>query len=213
MSSAFSWTIAETPAPAQTTPAIAFSHAAYVRQLRALLPRGVLLTVEQSPVLTKVLEALALELARIDARAKDLIAELDPRTATETLADWERALSLPDERVLEIPGTTAERRIAITQKYVAREGANYAFYERLVAACGRELTSITKYAGSVARVGARVGNGLTYPFARVYGPVWAYSILLTIDAGPAPAKLSEADTERVIRHVTHAHITVHFIHT
>lgn len=213
MSSTHSWSIAETPAPVQTTPAIAFSHAAYVRQLRALLPRGVLLTVDQSSVLTKVLEAVALELARIDARAKDLVAEIDPRTATETLGDWERVLSLPDERVLEIPATTAERRIAVTQKYVAREGQNLAFYTRLVAACGRELTSITKYATSVLRVGARAGNGLTYPTARVFGSVWAYSILITIDSGPAPVKLSEADTERVIRHVTHAHVTVHFLHT
>lgn len=210
MSTSLHFTIGETPAPAQTTPAIAFSHAAYVRQLRALLPRGVLLTVEQNSVLTKVLEAVALELARIDARAKDLVSEIDPRTATETLGDWERVLSLPDERVTAIPATTEERRIVITQKLTTREGANFAFYARLVAACGHELITITKYANDVLRVGARCGNGVSYPDARCVDSNWAYAFRLVIAEGPIPPGLPRADLERVIRHVTHAHILTFF---
>lgn len=210
MSSSPSWSIAETPAPAQTTPAVAFSHAAYVRQLRALLPRGLLLTVDQSSVLTKTLEAIALELARIDGRAKDLVNEVDPRTATETLEDWERVLSLPDERITAIPATTAERRIAITQKYATREGQNLAFYARLVAACGHELISITKYAGDVLRVGARCGNGITYPDARCFDSNWAFAFRLVISEGPIPPGLPRADLERVLRHVTHAHVQIFF---
>lgn len=210
MSSSPSWSIAETPAPVQTTPAIAFSHSAYVRQLRALLPPGILLTVDQSSALTKTLEAIALELARVDARAKDLVSEVDPRTATETLEDWERILSLPDERVTAIPATVAERRIAITQKYTAREGQNFAFYSRLVAACGHELVSITKFANAVLRVGARCGDGVDYPDARCFDSNWAFAFRLNIDAGPIPPGLPLADLERVIRHVTHAHILVFF---
>lgn len=210
MSSSPYWSIAETPAPVQTTPAIAFSHAAYVRQLRALLPPGLLLTVDRNSVLTKTLEAIALELARIDARAKDLVNEVDPRTATETLDDWERILSLPDERITAIPATTAERRIAITQKYATREGQNFAFYARLVAACGHELISVTKYATSVLRVGARPGNGTTYPMARLFGAEWANGIEVYVDEGPIPPGLPRPDLERVIRHVTHAHIQITF---
>jgi uncharacterized protein YmfQ (DUF2313 family) len=210
MSTSPTWQIVETPAPAQTTPAIAFSHAAYVRQLRALLPPGLLLTVDRNSVLTKTLEAIALELARIDGRAKDFVAEIDPRTATETLEDWERILSLPDERVTAIPATTEERRIVITQKYATREGANFAFYARLVAACGHELVSVTKYATSVLRVGARCGNGITYPDARCFDSNWAYAFRLNVVEGPIPPGLARADFERVIRHVTHAHVQVFF---
>lgn len=210
MSTSPSWSIVETPAPPQTTPAIAFSHSAYVRQLRALLPPGLLWTVDQSSVLTKFLEALALELARIDGRAKDLVNEIDPRTATETLEDWERILSLPDERVTAIPATVDGRRVAIAQKYTSREGQNFAFYQRLVAACGHELVSITKYSGAVLRVGARCGNGVTYPDARCVGSNWAYAFRLQIVEGPRPPGLPRADLERVLRHVTHAHVQIFF---
>jgi hypothetical protein len=50
-------------------------------------------------------------LARIDARAVDLANEADPRTANETIADWEKMLALPDDRVLVIAAAAVVRRI------------------------------------------------------------------------------------------------------
>jgi hypothetical protein len=122
--------------PAQTSTAIAFSAAAYLRQLRALLPPGKAFNYDPDSVVSKCLAAYADELARIDARGVQLIEESDPRTAEETIEQWEAMLSLPDEQVPVIPATLAERRIAVTQKYANRGGQNLDFFVRLAAACG-----------------------------------------------------------------------------
>lgn len=202
MSTSLHFSLTETPAPAQTTPAIAFSHAAYVRMLKGLLPPGVLQRAEADAVLTATLEAIADELVRIDARGKALLAESDPRTATETLSDWERILSLPDERVTTIPGTTVGRRVAITQKLTGRGGQNYAFFEALCEACGYPLISITNFTDDVLRVDDRVD-------ALLYGDVYACSIRFNLDT-PTVGALPQADFERVIRHAVHAHVVSHF---
>lgn len=112
---------------------------AYSQALKQLLPRGRLWNLEQDSEISNTLLAIGGELARVDARGMDLIKETDPRTATETIADWERILALPDDRVLAIPGTLAARRVAATAKFVAREGQSVAFFVRLAAACGYTL--------------------------------------------------------------------------
>lgn len=205
MSTSLYFSLTETPAPAQTTPAIAFSHAAYARMLKGLLPPGVLQRVEGDAVLTAALEAIADELVRIDARGKTLLAESDPRTATETLSDWERILSLPDERVTTIPGTTAGRRVAITQKLTGRGGQNYAFFEALCEACGYPLVSIVNYVADVFRVDDRVDS-------RVFDATFANTITFVLSP-PTPGALPQADFERVIRHAVHAHVITSFLFT
>ncbi len=45
-----------------------------------------------------VLTGLAEELTRIELRALDLIEESDPRSAEETIEQWEEMLGLPDEQ-------------------------------------------------------------------------------------------------------------------
>lgn len=176
---------------------------AYARQLQQLLPRGTVWKLEPDSWVTKTLQAIADELARVDARGDDLIEESDPRTTTEMIEDWERALSLPDEQVLTIPATLAERRVAVTQKYVSRGGQTNADFVALALACGYTVT-VSNYNALLCRSGrARAGVG------RLYGLASAYSMLVTTSAETADA-LSHADFERVIRHATHAHITVVF---
>jgi uncharacterized protein YmfQ (DUF2313 family) len=201
------WSTApSTPSPSQGSPAISFSQESYVRMLMELLPRGPAFTREQDGAVRKAMKAIADELARIDARGVDLLDESDPRTADETIEDWERILSLPDDRVLTIPATLAERRVAITQKYVGRGGQNYEFYELLCAACGYTLISIDLFAGDgLFREGDRVDS-------RCYDEVFAYAMRLNLET-PSGAALSQADFQRVVRHATHSHIQVMFTYS
>ncbi len=171
---------------------------AYSRMLKTLLPRGRLWLLQVGSWVSKTALGAAEELARVDARGVDFLDEADPRTASETLADWERVLGLPDERVPEISTDPAERRVAITQKYTSLGGQNLVFWSTLTASCGYELVEVNNFGGAVLRVGFRVND-------RVYGDAYAYSMELVVNP-PEGAALSHADFERVIRHATHSHI-------
>lgn len=179
---------------------------AYASQLQKLLPPGRLWgDVDSGTTLRKLLTALGDEFDRVRLRGVNLVEETDPRTAAETIDDWERMLSLPDEQVTEIPVLLSARQVAVTQKLVGRGGQNYSFFERLCEACGYPLISIERFAESMLRVGSRVGD-------RVYGEVFAYTMKLTL--GPPVGSYLDVDAfERVIRHVTHAHIQVQFVYT
>ena len=179
-----------------------FDRTAYLGMLRALLPPGALFEVEPGSVLSRLLEGAADELVRVGQRGADLINESDPRTATETLAEWERTLSLPDEYVTEIPATTEGRRVAVTQKLASRGGQNLEFFTLLCEACGYPLTSLESFNSLILRAGFRVG-------ARVWGNEFAYAMRLNLGAA-ATGALPHADFERVIRRATHSHIQVLF---
>ena len=69
---------------------------AYLSQLIGLLPPGDALVREPGSVLERLLSVPAAELARVDGRVEALLLESDPARTTEMLADWERALGLPD---------------------------------------------------------------------------------------------------------------------
>lgn len=196
-----SYTLETPTAPANSSESVAFSEDSYTRMLIGLLPKGKAFNTV-APTLYKTLQAIAVELARIDARAKQLIEESDPRTASETLAEWEQMLGLPDDRVLEIPATDDERRLAITQKYVSlSEGQNYDFFELLLASCGYTLEGINLFANSVLRAGFRVGD-------RVYGEGYAYSMEVEYTVGASVLDL--ATMKRVVQKATHSHIQVFF---
>ncbi|MFN7306457.1 MAG: putative phage tail protein, partial [Acetobacteraceae bacterium] len=69
---------------------------AYLSQLIGLLPPGDALVREPGSVLERLLSVPAAELARVDGRVEALLTESDPARTAEMLADWERALGLPD---------------------------------------------------------------------------------------------------------------------
>lgn len=112
--------------------------AAYARQLKQLLPRGALWRLDPDSWLSKLLLAIAGEFARIDARGGDLVREWDPRTALETLPEWERVLGVvpPDG------ATATDRQLAITALMVARGGATPAYFEALAASLGFVATVV-----------------------------------------------------------------------
>lgn len=79
--------------------------AAYLAQLRALMPSGAAWPRHDDARLSQLLSGFSAELARIDGRALQLFDEIDPRTTAEMLLDWERVAGLPDpcaQQVLDI---------------------------------------------------------------------------------------------------------------
>lgn len=99
----------------------------YREHNQALLPSGPAWTRAPDAVLTTLLDALAQEFARVDVRADELIAELDPRTTTELLEDWERAFGLPAP-CMPASQTLADRRAALWAKMTAIGGQSRAYY-------------------------------------------------------------------------------------
>ncbi len=112
---------------------------AYARQLKQLLPRGILWRLEPDSWLSRLLLGIADELARIDERGEDLVDEWDPRTAVETLPEWERTLGLPDG-CLPLATTTAGRQAAVAAKMVARGGQTAAYFVARAAGLGFPAT-------------------------------------------------------------------------
>ena len=108
---------------------------AYTRQLKQLLPGGRLLRVDPGGTLSKLLQGVADELARIDARAVILVNEWDPSTADELLADWERVLGLPADGT-SLPAALADRQVNAVRAYVARGGQSYSYFYELAALAG-----------------------------------------------------------------------------
>jgi uncharacterized protein YmfQ (DUF2313 family) len=173
-----------------------------VRTLKQLLPPGLLWNLEPDSVLYRVLSALSDEFDRVMTRSADLIEETDPRTATETLPDWEGMLGLPDSAIISIPTSDAARRLAITQKLVRGGGQTAAFYVTLAAACGYTVTIDDSFAGHVLRVGFRVGD-------RSYGTAWAYVWQVSVQP-PTDTALSHSELEAIINRAKPAHTTVIF---
>lgn len=178
MPTPLSWPLnAPAVAPPVGETQLGFSALAYARQLKELLPPGSVWLLLPGSWISRALLAIGTELARIDARALELLEEADPRTTTELLTDWERVLGLPDGCVLELADTTAERRNSVVAKLVARGGQSAAFYISIAAAMGVTATVSESYA-NVLRVGFRVGD-------RVYGLGEAFTWTVNTTGGVA----------------------------
>lgn len=83
----------------------------------------------------QLLTALAAEYARIHGRVVDADAETDPRTATETIAAWERMLGI------DAPAAAlADRRLACYARMIATGGQSEAYFIVLAAGLGVTIT-------------------------------------------------------------------------
>lgn len=99
----------------------------YREQLQALLPPGRAWPRESGAVVTNVLDALAQEFARVDARVDGLLEEIDPRTTYELLSDFERVYGLPESCVTGSL-TTDQRRNALVSKLTNYGGQSPAYF-------------------------------------------------------------------------------------
>jgi uncharacterized protein YmfQ (DUF2313 family) len=145
--------------------------AAYARQLRALFVPGLAFADEAQSNLSKTFDAMAEELVRIDARAEQLLAEWDPRTAFELLDDWERALGLPDDCVVGAQ-TLEERRAAVLNKLTMIGGQTKAFYVAIAAKLGVTVTctDFTEFLAGHSSAGDPVSNGDWVHTLEIGGP-------------------------------------------
>lgn len=118
----------------------------YLRQLQALLPPGPAWPKDDVATLTRLLDALATELSRVDGRAQKLIEEADLRTVAELFADWERVAGLPDSCAQAFGGdqTMAQRRSALVGRLTKLGGQSPAYFIGLAAALGYAIT-ITEF--------------------------------------------------------------------
>jgi uncharacterized protein YmfQ (DUF2313 family) len=164
----------------------------YRAQLEALTPQGAAWPKDGDGVLGAVLDALAAEFERVDAAAAGLMAEIDPREASDLLADWERAYGLPDGCVTADP-TPGGRRLALHQKVASLGGQSAAYFVGLSALLGHEA-EVETFRPS------RVPFSLARPVADV---AWAFAWRLVV-WGPAemgdPTPLyGSADLECVVQ--------------
>lgn len=118
----------------------------YLRQLQVLLPPGPAWPRSDDALLTRLLAALAAELARVDGRAQRLVEEADPRTVAELFVDWERVAGLPDACAQAFGGeqTLAQRRAALVGRLTTLGGQSPAYFIGLAAALGYAIT-ITEF--------------------------------------------------------------------
>lgn len=128
--------------------------------LLALQPPGQALPVDPDSTWARLLLALADELARLDARADDLVDEADPRTTYELLADWEQVAGLPDSCAPE-SRTVTERRNALHARIAGMGGQSQQYYIDLAALLGYTIT-ITEFRpahAGIAVAGDAITNG------------------------------------------------------
>ncbi|WP_095108032.1 YmfQ family protein [Pseudomonas sp. Irchel 3E20] len=116
----------------------------YQEQLRRLLPSGPAWDPERVPELHQVLQGLAEELARIDARAVDLLNEMDPAGVTELVPDWERVMNLPDP-CLGLTPLFDDRRLAVRRRLLAVGNQSIAYYLDIARTQGYPNATLTEH--------------------------------------------------------------------
>jgi len=139
----------------------------YLRQLQVLLPPGPAWPRSDDALLTRLLGALAAELARVDGRAQQLVEEADPRTVAELFVDWERVAGLPDACAQAFGGeqTLAQRRAALVGRLTTLGGQSPAYFIGLAAALGYAIT-ITEFRAHC------VNDDVEYP---LYDTAWNFA--------------------------------------
>ncbi len=118
-----------------------FTQDQYAKALQQLLPPGAAWSRQLSSDLYLLCRALAKEFERISGREDDLVDEADPRKTDELVADWERALGLPDPCAA-APTSLADRRNAITARLTLPVEGTAAYYVALALQLGYLAASI-----------------------------------------------------------------------
>lgn len=137
----------------------------YKQLLANLLPRGKLWQPKEQPIFKKLLDSFAVELCRVEERAKDLLHEADPRQAFELLDDYERLLGLPDECSPEDP-SLQDRRNQILRSLTNVGGLSKKFYEFIGLQLGFVITVENRVNFIVGR--GTVGQPLSNYFNRTF---------------------------------------------
>lgn len=163
---------------------MAMNQQSYASQLAKLLPRGLLWAETASNKIGSLIDAMAAEMARIDARSDDMLNEADPRTTFELLPDWERNYGLPENCSLE--AQNLEQRIEALVAKVNFEGSlSIPFFIDLAASIGFEIT-ITEFDVYTFE------SNVEAPF---YGVEWRYAWQVNAPAVTVTYRTTESDVE------------------
>lgn len=179
-------------------------------ELLALLPPGWVWPRDADTALARVLRGPAEEIARLEAAAAALLAQVDPRTANELLPDYERVLG-PDPcgRDLLLTGLD-ERRRAAHQRWTAGGLQTPAYFEAIAAQLGVPEARVEETVPFVCGV-AEAGMELTPP-SEIF--VWQMHLpatrVIEFEAGGAEAgaplgEIVPSLVECVIRRLAPAH--------
>lgn len=131
----------------------------YKNLLIKLLPKGDLWKPSEQPTFSKLLESTAQELTRVDDRISQMLIEVDPSQADETLDEWESVLGLPDECTPD-DQSPDERRAQVVQKLTNTGGLSKTFYEDFAAQFGYVIyvENWVNFVAGRARAGDRLTN-------------------------------------------------------
>ncbi|MBO3274119.1 YmfQ family protein [Pseudomonas schmalbachii] len=131
----------------------------YRNQLQQLLPPGRAIPADPGSTAYELLDGMAQELARLDARGDVLLLEVNPATTNELLPDWERVAGLPDKCSANAPSSIQARRQALLAKLRATGGQSADYYISVAAALGYTITITEFRPFEVGR--STVGEALT----------------------------------------------------
>jgi uncharacterized protein YmfQ (DUF2313 family) len=121
------------------------SRDAYLSQLQMLLPPGAAWSQDQDALLTRLLDGLAEEFARIDGRAAQLIDECDPCTTSEMIADWESVAGLSATSSIDGSALSIDQRQSnLVSRITERGGQSPAYFIGLALRLGFVVT-ITEF--------------------------------------------------------------------
>lgn len=124
--------------------AVARTAEQYRLQLRGLLPAGPAWDPELVPEIDLVLQGVAVEFARLEGRAVDLLNEMDPAGVSELVPDWEAVMGLPDACLGPNPAFE-DRRLAVRRRLVEVGSQSRAYFLDIAVSQGYPNPSITEH--------------------------------------------------------------------
>jgi uncharacterized protein YmfQ (DUF2313 family) len=145
----------------------------YQTQLRSLLPSGPAWDPERVPELEEVLGGIAQELARLDARAADLLHEMDPAGVSELVPDWERVMNLPDPCLGATP-LYDDRRLAVRRRLLAVGSQAAAYFVSIARSQGYPDATVTEHRAP------RMGLSR---FGQTHFGTWRVQFMWTLNTG------------------------------
>lgn len=190
----------------------------YAHLVNALLPRGLIWSRKKGGVLDSILFSVSSEAARVDARARALIEESDPRTSVEELERWFADHGIPSECVAAIADPSLEQmRQELIAKITSNSGLTAKYFE--------ELAGVLGYSAKVTTFEEHhVEHDVEMPLAdEKWIPVFTLGITISNDSGfdefttewdaeQPLARWGNSLLECLIKALAPAHVEVIFIY-
>lgn len=191
----------------------------YLLSLINLLPKGKAWSTESNTNLYKLLNGLSLEFERVEKRKDQLLKESDPRTATETIEDWERVFGLPDDCDKESNDFSIERRLKLVNRKISfRGGQSPSYFQNYIKALGFEAEVVEnhEFRAGMATAGNALSNGIEWinTFYIKVPKTFSYEFSAGISTAGEPLRVfRNASVECSINHIKPAHSKVIFIYS